>query len=81
MIETQIAAAIPVNNTGKILGQPKNFPEFAHVATDQWGEVLPTDYKCWALAKGKSVVIFLKNSKIQNLKFCIKIILLEKKTK
>jgi hypothetical protein len=35
MIETQIAAAIPVNNTGKILGQPKNSPEFAHVATDQ----------------------------------------------
>jgi hypothetical protein len=38
MIETriaQIAAVIPVNNTGKIPGQPENSPEFVHTATDQ----------------------------------------------
>ena len=35
MIETQIAVAIPVNNTGKIVGQPENSPEFVHAATDQ----------------------------------------------
>jgi len=38
MIKTQIAqiaAAIPVNNTGKILVQPKNSPEFVHAATEQ----------------------------------------------
>jgi hypothetical protein len=29
-------------------------------------EVLPKDYKRWALAEGKSVVIFLKKLKIQN---------------
>jgi hypothetical protein len=32
MIETQIAAAIPVNHSGKIPGQPENYPEFAHAA-------------------------------------------------
>jgi hypothetical protein len=38
MIETQItqiAAAIPVNNTGKISGQPNNSSEFVNAATDQ----------------------------------------------
>ena len=38
MIETQItqiAAAIPVNNTGKIPGQPENSPEFVHVTSEQ----------------------------------------------
>ena len=38
MIETQIAqiaTAIPINNTGKILGQPENSPEFVHVAVEQ----------------------------------------------
>ena len=38
MIETQIAqivAAIPVNRSGKILGQPKNSPEFVHAAVEQ----------------------------------------------
>ena len=38
MIETQIAqiaAAIHVNNTGKIPGQPENSPKFVHVAIDQ----------------------------------------------
>ena len=38
MIETQIAqiaVAIPVNNTGKISGQPENSPAFAHAATNQ----------------------------------------------
>ena len=38
MIETQIAqidVAIPVNNMGKISGQPENFLEFVHAAADQ----------------------------------------------
>jgi GTP-sensing pleiotropic transcriptional regulator CodY len=38
MIETQIAqiaAAIPINNTGKILGQPENSPESVYTATEQ----------------------------------------------
>ena len=38
MIETQIAqiaAAIPVNHSGKIPGQPENSPEFVHAATEQ----------------------------------------------
>ena len=38
MIETQIAqiaAAILVNQSRKIPGQPKNSPEFVHVATKQ----------------------------------------------
>jgi hypothetical protein len=38
IIETQIAqiaTAIPVNNTGKIPGQPENSPEFDHAAADQ----------------------------------------------
>ena len=38
MIETQIsqiAAAIPVNHLGKILGQPENSPEFVHAAAEQ----------------------------------------------
>ena len=38
MIETQIAqiaTAIPLNHSRKILGQPKNSPEFAHAATEQ----------------------------------------------
>ena len=38
MIETQIAqiaAAILVNNTGKIPGQPENSPEFVHAAAEQ----------------------------------------------
>ena len=37
MIETQIAqivAGIPVNNTGKILGQPDNSPEFVHAVAE-----------------------------------------------
>ena len=37
MFETQIAqiaAAIPVNHSGKIPGQPENSPEFVHVAID-----------------------------------------------
>jgi hypothetical protein len=40
-------------------------------------EVLPMDYKCWALAEGKSVVILFKksykNSKFKNLKILLKI--------
>ena len=38
MIETQIAqiaAAIPVNHSGKIPGQPENSPEFVHAAAEQ----------------------------------------------
>jgi hypothetical protein len=38
MIETQIAqigATIPVNHSGKILGQPENSPEFVHAAVEQ----------------------------------------------
>ena len=38
MIETQIAqitAAIPVNHSGKIPGQPENSPKFVHAAVDQ----------------------------------------------
>jgi hypothetical protein len=38
MIETQImqiAATIPVQNTGKIPGQLENSFEFVHAATDQ----------------------------------------------
>ena len=38
MIETQIAqiaTAIPVNHSEKILGQPENSPEFVHAATEQ----------------------------------------------
>jgi hypothetical protein len=38
MIETpivQMAVAIPVNHSGKILGQPKNSPEFVRVAAEQ----------------------------------------------
>ena len=38
MIETQIsqiAAAIPVDNAGKMLGQPENSSEFVNVAMDQ----------------------------------------------
>ena len=38
MIETQIAqiaAAIPVNNMGKIQGQPENSLEFVHAAAEQ----------------------------------------------
>ena len=38
MIETQIgqiAAAIPVNHSRKISGQPENSPEFVHAATEQ----------------------------------------------
>ena len=38
MIETQIAqitAAIPVNHSGKIPGQPENSPEFIHAAAEQ----------------------------------------------
>ena len=38
MIEThiaQIAAAILVNKTGKIPGQPGNSPEFVHAAVEQ----------------------------------------------
>ena len=35
MIETQIAAAIPVNHSGKIPGQPDNSPEFVHAAVKQ----------------------------------------------
>jgi hypothetical protein len=38
MIETQIAeiaTAVLVNNTGKILGQPENSPEFVHAAAKQ----------------------------------------------
>ena len=38
MIETQIAqiaTAIPINNTGKISGQPENSPEFVHAAAEQ----------------------------------------------
>jgi hypothetical protein len=38
MIETQIAqiaAAIPINNMGKIPGQPENSPEFVHATTEQ----------------------------------------------
>jgi hypothetical protein len=31
----QIAAAIPVNNTGKIPGQPENSPEFVLAAIEQ----------------------------------------------
>ena len=37
MIETQIAqiaSAIPVNHSGKILGQPENSPEFVHAAAE-----------------------------------------------
>ena len=36
-IETQIAqiaASIPISNTGEIPGQPENSPKFVHVATD-----------------------------------------------
>jgi hypothetical protein len=39
MIETQIsqvAAAIPVNHSGKTLGQLENSPEFIHAAIEQW---------------------------------------------
>ena len=38
MIETQIAqiaSAIPVNHSGKIPGQPENFPKFVHAAAEQ----------------------------------------------
>ena len=38
IIETQIAqiaAAIPVNHSGKILGQPKNSLKFVHAAIEQ----------------------------------------------
>ena len=38
MIETQIAqiaAAISINHSGKIPGQPENSPEFIHVAVEQ----------------------------------------------
>ena len=38
LIETQIAqmaAAIPVNHSRKILGQPENSLEFVHAATEQ----------------------------------------------
>jgi hypothetical protein len=38
MIETQIAqiaAAIPVNHSGKILGLPENSPEFVHATAEQ----------------------------------------------
>ena len=38
IIETQIAqiaAAIPVNNTGKIPGQPENSPGFVHATAEQ----------------------------------------------
>ena len=38
MIETQIAqiaAAIPINHSGKIPGQPKNSPEFVHAVAEQ----------------------------------------------
>ena len=38
MIETQIsqiATAILVNHSGKILGQPENSPEFVHAAAEQ----------------------------------------------
>ena len=38
MIETQmaqIATSIPVNDTGKILGQPEPSSEFVHAATGQ----------------------------------------------
>ena len=38
MIETQIAqiaAAIPVNHSGKISGQPENSPKFVHAAIEQ----------------------------------------------
>jgi hypothetical protein len=38
MIETQIVqmpVAIPVNHSGKILGQSKNSPEFVHAAAKQ----------------------------------------------
>ena len=62
MIETQtaqIAAAIPINHSGKIPGQPENSPKlFMQLQSNRGGEVLPMDYKCRALAEGKSVVIF-----------------------
>jgi hypothetical protein len=49
MIETQItqiAAAIPVNHSGKIPGQPENSFEFVHATADQKEEKsCPTDYK------------------------------------
>ena len=32
---TQIAAAIPIDNTGKTPGQPKNSSEFVNAATEQ----------------------------------------------
>ena len=38
MIETQIAqiaVAIPINHSVKILGQPENSPKFVHAATEQ----------------------------------------------
>ena len=38
MIETQLAqivAAIPINHSGKIPGQPENSPEFVHAAAEQ----------------------------------------------
>ena len=38
MIDTQIAqiaAAIHVNHSGKILGQPENSPKFVHAAIEQ----------------------------------------------
>jgi hypothetical protein len=38
MIETQlaqVAAAVPVNNAGKIPGQPENSSKFVHVAADE----------------------------------------------
>jgi hypothetical protein len=63
MIETQIAqivAAIPVNHLEKkSRGNPRIPPSlFMQLQSNRGGEVLPTDYKCRALAEGKSVVIF-----------------------
>lgn len=35
MIETKLAAAVPVNNTGVIPGQPEISPEFVHTAAEE----------------------------------------------
>jgi len=49
MIENQIAH---VNNTGKSWGNPRIPPSlFMQLQNNKGGEVLPTDYKCRALAK------------------------------
>ena len=61
MIETQIAqiaAAIPVNHSGKSWGNLRIPPNLFMQLQSNEGEVLLTDYKYRALAKGRSLVIF-----------------------